>query len=103
MVQCDRRVNGQEGDARYGSAPQEKTCLRQPSLSLARVKTIRHEMVSAKAAVGVYTKLFMSVALHKIYPHICPFLIMKYCCNAAGVLASREDAVADGGTHPDAR
>ena len=48
---------------------------REARLSLVHVKTIRREMVTAEAASGVYPKLSMSVALHKINPPICPFLI----------------------------
>jgi len=98
-------MNGRGGDARYGSALQEKPCVGEPRLSLVHVKTVRREMVSAEAAVGVYPKLSMSVALHKIYPPIFPFIInreLKWRCSAAGVLASREDAVAGGGRHPEA-
>ena len=82
---------------------QEKPCVPEPRLSLVHVKTVRREM--AEAAVGVYPKLSMSVALHKIYPPIFPFLInreIKQRCSAAEVLESREDAVAGGGRHPKA-
>ena len=65
------------GDARYGSALQEKPCVGEPCLSLVHVKTVRREMVSAEAAVGVYPKLSISVALHKINPPIFPFLINR--------------------------
>ena len=65
-------MNSREGNARYGSALQEKPCVGEPHLSLVHVKTVRREMVSA---VGVYPKLSMSVALHKIYPPIFPFII----------------------------
>ena len=70
-------MNGRGGDARYGSALQEKPCVGEPRLSLVHVKTVRREMVSAEAAVGVDAKLSISLPLHTITPPIFPFLINR--------------------------